>query len=182
MDQRRRRSQEISRDLIPPIIKTPGTPKELRRISWSNDVSKTSGSPRKEMGRLSWSIDNQNEQASLRRQSSIDLDDVFMDRPVDKDKPESCSQHFMMSRAIIPDCDASGSKRSSVDVDDDFVEAFQAYRAREKRRRSTHSISRPDHTSVDTSRTAVNIVVISTIIGVVVLAVIIISALYRRWV
>ena len=68
-------------------------------------------------------------------------------------------------------------RKLSTVPDADLDEAFQAYRARDKRRRST--FVKVDHTLVDTSTTHNNIVFISVIIGIIIVLVVLVSAYYH---
>ena len=69
-------------------------------------------------------------------------------------------------------------RRQSVFPDTSFDEAFAAFQAREKRRRST--FIKPDNTAVDTSATFMNIVITVAIIAIIVVIVVGGSA-YIRW-
>ena len=158
---------------------TPGTPNILRRISWSSDANRSPSSSR-HPHRISWSADRHNGQGSFNRQDSKDFDDVFMDTTKAPDNVDPCPLSFITNRPVVQESGDTGRRRSSLGVDDDFLEAFRGYRAREKRRRSTHCLIRPDHTVMDTSRTAVNMAVICVIIGAVVSVVVLLSFLYKR--
>ena len=73
--------------------------------------------------------------------------------------------------------DASIKRRQSSIPDPEFIEAFNAYRKREKRRRSTFMKS--DQTVVDIAKTEKNIALIVGLIGGMIVLIVLACAYYR---